>query len=235
MRGSRKATQEVSKGSHVPSDLQPTNPSLTNFGSPQSDPASEAGQQLPSPFYKGRDRDQESGMNVQAPTASLELSRVGNPISPHHIHHNILSDLMTAQDPRDGVSRTKTSHLPPEMSGVPQKGAMGSRRQGTHLLAGDRVHVPAITTAALLDIPSQTRARLLSRVSSSLGPLVEGKLSRVTHTSQKNLSRVLISWPRLIGPLRMAKGLWPVTQGAGLSARIILSESSLRAVRSRSG
>lgn len=175
------------------------------------------------------------GMNVQAPTASLELSRVGNPISPHHIHHNILSDLMTAQDPRDGVSRTKTSHLPPEMSGVPQKGAMGSRRQGTHLLAGDRVHVPAITTAALLDIPSQTLARLLSRVSSSLGPLVEGKLSRVTHTSHKNLSRVLISRPYLIGPLRMAKGLWPVTQGAGLSARIILSESSLRAVRSRSG
>lgn len=83
-----------------------------------------------------------------------------NPISPHHIHHNILSDLMTARDPRDGISRTKTSHLLPEMSGVPQKGAMRSRRQGTHLLARDRVRVPAITTAALLDISSQTRARL---------------------------------------------------------------------------
>lgn len=75
MRGSQKASQEVSKGSHMPSDLQPTNPSLTNFGSPQSDPASEAGQQLPSPLYRGRGRDRSRGMNVQAPTASLELSR----------------------------------------------------------------------------------------------------------------------------------------------------------------
>lgn len=61
------------------------------------------------------------------------------------------------------------------MSGFSQKGAMGRYRQGTNLLTRDRVHMPVTMTAALLDISSQTQARLPGRASSSLGSTSGGK------------------------------------------------------------
>lgn len=59
-------------------------------------------------------------------------------IALHYLRRNILSDLVTAQDPRAGIRRTKTNHLPSEDVRGPSGRCHRESEAAMHPLAGER-------------------------------------------------------------------------------------------------